>query len=460
MPSTAASVLLVEDQRAVRDMLLNVLQGEGFQVTAVETGELGLQALDRELFDLVLLDVNLPGISGMDVLEAARALQMDAQFILLTGFGSVDMAVEAMKLGAFDYLNKPVQIPELLVVLQRALRDRELRREVAQLRRRAGDAAIRSSMIGRSAPMRRLFDLMERVAPTRATVLITGETGTGKELVARGIHALSDRARRPFVPVNCGALPEGLLESELFGHVKGAFTGAVAHKRGLVEEARDGTLFLDEIATITPATQAKLLRVLQERKVQRVGSTQPTPVDFRLVAACNVDLAAEVTAGRFREDLFYRLNVFPIHVPPLRERREDIPLLAHHFRNRFAEENGVDAPEITPETLGRMTSYGWPGNVRELEHYLERAVILHTGARTLPFEPPRAPGAVGQHVLVEQAAAHEWDLARLEREYILATLERTQGHQGNAAAILGVDARTLSRKLKQYREDGVIPSPV
>jgi two-component system response regulator PilR (NtrC family) len=362
-----ARVLIVEDEEILRDLLKSVLTEEGYLADTVETGELALKALDKELYDLVLLDLNLPGMYGLNVLSAAPALQTDAQFIVMTAFGSVDTAVEAMKLGAFDYVNKPFRTEELLLTLERARRETELRREVAALRRRAGEG-LRARIVGRSPAMERLFDLVERVAPTRATVLVVGETGTGKELVARAVHDLSDRARKPFVAINCSALPETLLESELFGHTKGSFTGAIANKRGLFEEANGGTLFLDEISTITPAIQVKLLRVLQDRKIQRVGGGLPLTVDFRLIAATNVDLGEEVRTGRFREDLYYRLNVFPLTVPPLRERNGDLPILANYFRMKFAQENGVEPPMITPETMTRLTNYPWPGNVRELEN--------------------------------------------------------------------------------------------
>jgi DNA-binding NtrC family response regulator len=302
-----------------------------------------------------------------------------------------------------------------------------------------------------------VFDMVERVAPTRANVLVIGETGTGKELVARAVHDVSDRARRAFIPVNCSALPETLLESELFGHVKGAFTGAVQARRGLFEAAQGGSLFLDEISTISPAIQVKLLRVLQERRITPVGGSESIPVDFRLIAATNEDLEALVESGTFREDLYYRLNVFPIRVPPLRERREDIPILANAFRLRFAEENGVGAPEILPETLARMMGYDWPGNVRELENAIERALILHSGARSLPFEPSATGGVREERGLVNRASTEGWSLDRLEQEYILEVLDSQGWHQGKASAILGINRRTLYRKLKQYREEGVLP---
>jgi two-component system, NtrC family, response regulator HydG len=446
-------VLIVEDEEIVRQLLTGLLREEGYDVDAVSTGEDALKALDRELYDLVLLDLNLPGMQGMNVLGAAPALQTDAQFIVMTAFGSVDNAVEAMKLGAFDYLNKPFRTEELLLTLERALHQTALRREVAQLRRNAADG-VRARIVGRSPAMERMFDLVERVAPTRASVLITGETGTGKELVARAIHELSDRARKPFVPINCSALPETLLESELFGHTKGSFTGAIANKRGLFEEAAGGTLFLDEISAIPPSIQVKLLRVLQERKLHRIGGSQPVPVDFRLLAATNLDLGEEVRAGRFREDLFYRLNVFPVRVPSLRERQHDIPLLANYFRLRFAQENGVEAPEISPDTMKRLMEYAWPGNVRELENYIERAVIMYSGARGMPFEAPASEIDRSEQGLVDTARRERWSMDRLEKEYILDVLQQTGGHRGHAAEILGIDRRTLYRKLKQYSRDG------
>ncbi len=457
-PEHPARVLVVEDEEVVRTLLLEALEEEGFGVAAVSSGEEALERLDAGIFDLILLDLNLPGMHGMEVLSAARGSQPDAQFIVMTAFGSVDTAVEAMRLGAFDYLNKPFRTDELLLTLDRALEEAELRREIAHLRTHAaGD--VRAKILGKTPAMQRVFDLIERVAPTRASVLITGETGTGKELVARAIHDVSERSRRPFVPVNCSALAETLLESELFGHVKGAFTGAIQAKRGLFEAAKGGTIFLDEVGTLSPSTQIKLLRVLQERSVTPVGGTDPISVDFRLVAATNRDLVELVERGGFREDLFYRLNVFPIRVPPLRERREDIPVLANAFRIRFAEDNGIDPPPFLPETLARMMAYEWPGNVRELENVVERSLILHAGARSLPFDPMTraAPSASGGIGLVTRASRERWDLDRLEREYILEVLDHEGWHQANAAEVLGINRRTLYRKLKRYRAKGLLP---
>lgn len=455
-PDAPSRILVVEDEELIRELLLETLEGEGYHVATVSSGEAALRSLEATLFDVVLLDLNLPGMHGLNVLSAAPSTQTDARFVVMTAFGSVDTAVEAMKLGAFDYVNKPFRTEELLLILRRAIDELELRREVARLRTRAG-SGIRDRILGKTPPMQRVFDLIERVAPTRANVLITGETGTGKELVARAVHDASDRARRAFVPVNCSALPESLLESELFGHVKGAFTGAVQSRRGLFETAQGGTLFLDEISSISQAIQVKLLRVLQERRLTPVGGSESIPVDFRLVGATNDELERLVADGTFREDLYYRMNVFPIRVPPLRERREDIPILAHAFRLRFARDNGLEPPPILPETLSRMMAYDWPGNVRELENAIERSLILHAGSRSLPFEPVGGLNHRPDRAVASRGTEERWSLDRLEREYILEVLDSEGWHQGNAADVLGINRRTLYRKLKRYREEGVLP---
>jgi DNA-binding NtrC family response regulator len=448
-------ILVVDDDDQARRLLQRVLTGAGYSVDLAATGEEGLSMMSRELYDAALLDLQLPGLGGMELLAAAPAFQTDSQFIVMTGEATVDRAVEAMKLGAYDFLRKPLHLAQLQLVLERALEERDRRREIAKLRLKTGSTPG-ATIVGRSEVLRRMFDLMERVAPTRATVLITGETGTGKELVAQTVHSLSDRARKPFVPVNCSALSESLLESELFGHMKGSFTGANESRRGLFEEAADGTIFLDEVGTISQAIQVKLLRVLQERRITRVGGSQPIPVAFRLVVATNVDLAREVAAGRFREDLYYRLNVFPITVPPLRERKSDIPLLAAHFRNRYALENGLTPPEIG--LIRRLVEHDWPGNVRELENFIERAVIMHAGARRLPVTDPAGEGRLTQErASIDRAQQHNWTLEQLERDYILVTLESLHWHQGHTADRLGIDRRTLYRKLRRYHEEGHLP---
>lgn len=453
-------ILVVEDDEVLCKLLDKTLAENGYGVEAVETGEDALRALDRDVYDLVLLDLNLPGMDGMQVLQLGPARQPDAQFIIMTAFGTVDTAVEAMKQGAFDYINKPFNTDELLLTLRRAREEQSLRREVARLRQKVQDEQSQVQIVGKSAPMQRLFDLIARVAPSRATVLITGETGTGKELVARAIHEASDRATMPFMALNCAAIPENLLESELFGHVRGAFTGAIANKKGLIEEASGGTLFLDEISTMSLELQAKLLRVLQERVIMRVGGRQLIPVNIRLLTATNIDLAKAVRDKAFREDLYYRLSVFPIHVPPLRERKEDIPLLANFFLRKYSEQYSCEPPSLPASTLSRLMAYEWPGNVRELENFVERAVVLQAGggSGTIAFEPPTAPSGAGQPDILGHALDHGWTLTQLEKEYILRTLERVRWRKTEAAQRLGIDRRTLYRKLKEYSTEQVTRS--
>jgi len=450
-PPGGGPILIVEDDETIRSVLQEVLEEAGYAVEVACDGAAGLQALDSQLYMLVLVDINLPKVGGIEVLTMGRTLQPDASFIVMTAFGTIENAVEAMKLGAFDYLRKPFSTDELLVVVERAREQVELQREVAALRADLGDGDG-ARIVGRSSAITRVLRLVKRVAPTRATVLITGDTGTGKELVALEVHECSPRSRKAFVAVNCSALAEGLLESELFGHVKGAFTGAIQSRRGLIEDAHGGTLFLDEISAIPHTTQVKLLRVLQERVITPVGGRKPTQVDFRLIAATNSDLRTLVSSGDFREDLFYRLNVFPIRVPTLHERREDIPLLANHFRLRFARDNEVPVPPFSREAIARMQDYSWPGNVRELENLVERVVIMHSGATSLPFDPYPGADTSVEVDQVRRGVDERWTLERLEQEYILATLDETQWRRGAAANLLGIDRRTLYRKLKGYED--------
>ncbi|MFI5214043.1 MAG: sigma-54-dependent transcriptional regulator [Gemmatimonadales bacterium] len=444
-------VLVVEDDAVVRQLLGDILHEAGYQSGGAPTGEAAITELNRQTFDAALLDLNLPGIQGMDVLRIGQTLQSDTPFIVMTAFGTVDTAVEAMKSGAYDYVGKPFRTEELLLTLKRALEETSLRREVAHLRRQVREDHHGVPMVGRSPQIERVRDLVARVAPSRATVLITGETGTGKELVARLVHALSPRVDKPFLAINCAAIPETLLEAELFGHMKGAFTGAMATKRGLMEEASGGTLFLDEIGAVSANIQVKLLRAIQERTIRRVGGRENLPIDVRLVAATNLDLAAEMKAGNFREDLYYRLSVVPIRVPALRERRDDIPLLAAHFLRRAAQEHGGEPLAIPPVTMMRLMEHDWPGNVRELENFIERAAIMQAGSKTISFDPDHGLHGRREHELARRARAEHWSLEQLEREYIVTTLGEVEGHQGRAAEILGIDRRTLYRKLKQYK---------
>jgi len=453
-----AKVLVIEDDEVLRQLLIDVLSDQDYEVEAAETGEEGLRAMEQDVFDIVLLDINLPGMDGMDVLRLVPARQPDAQVVMMTAFGTVDTAVEAMKQGAFDYINKPFSTDELLLTINRALEEQDLRREVARLRQKARGVGGDIQIVGKSAAIQRVIDLIARVAPSRATVLITGDTGTGKELVARAVHSASNRASKPFMPINCAAIPDNLLESELFGHMKGAFTGAIQNKKGLFEEASGGTVFLDEISTMSMSLQPKLLRVLQEYVIMRVGGRQPIPVNIRLIAATNVDLKKRVASGLYREDLFYRLNVFPIEVPALRERREDIPLLSNFFLQKYSELYSIDAPKLPARTLDRMMSYEWPGNVRELENFIERAVVLHAsgGSGTVGFELPSesTDEDEGGASILDEAQRKRWTFEDLEREYIFRVLESVRWKKTEAAEILGIDRRTLYRKLKRYENEG------
>ena len=452
----AAAVLVVDSDPTNRETVEGLLRDHGLQVRSVGDGQAALDVLDSEHVDVVLLDLEVPKVSGLNVLGALPVLQTDAKFIVTATHGGVESAVEAMKAGASDYLERPFDQDHLLRVVDRAVEELTAGREVRRIRRSASERGL-SAIVGRTPAMQKVFRLVERVAPTRASVLVTGETGTGKDLVARALHDLSPRAQQPFIAVNCSAIPSTLLEAELFGHTRGSFTGAVQSRKGLIEEAAGGTLFLDEISTLSEDVQVKLLRVLQDRLVQRVGRSSPVSVDFRLVAATNTDLSRLVEAGEFREDLFFRLDVFPIRVPPLRERLDDILPLADHFLSRFAMEHEIAAPRISATTLSRMASYRWPGNVRELENFIERSVIMYPGARSFPFDLPRNAQASEGAQLIERAAEDRWTLERVEREYLLSTLESTRWRQSEAAEVLGINRRTIHRKLSRYREQGLVP---
>lgn len=448
------TALVVDDEENMVHVLTTLLAQEGFGVAAARTGEEALERIRSEVVDLVLLDVRLPGRDGLEVLEAVKAQCPDCGVLMMTAFGSIESAVAALRAGADDYLVKPFRAEEVLRRIQAVLERQGLRREVRRLRREVGTRYGFGNLLGRSPATRALLGHLEQVAPTRSTVLLMGESGTGKELAARAIHYNSDRAERPFVVIDCAAIPETLQESELFGHTRGAFTGAVAAKRGLFEEAHGGTLFLDEVGDLSASTQAKLLRVLQEGTIRRLGDTRTIQVDVRIVAATNRDLPAEVRAGRFREDLFFRLNVLPLRLPPLRERLEDIALLAEHFLRRFAADTGRPVRQIAPPALDCLMAYRWPGNVRELEHAIERAVLLSQG-ETLEVRdlPPAVQGGEGQGV--EEAPLRLRDAvarlnADLERGLIRRALARTGGNRTEAALVLGISRRALLYKLKEY----------
>ncbi|HJL18885.1 MAG TPA: sigma-54 dependent transcriptional regulator [Sandaracinaceae bacterium LLY-WYZ-13_1] len=449
----AARILVCDDEAGLREMLSVLLRRAGYEVATTETEAAAVTRLrDDGPFDAVVTDLALPDGTGMDVLGAARAEDESVQVIVITAYGGTEEAVEAMRLGAYDFIQKPFRNTELLALLEKALEKRQIVGENRLLRETLDGSFKLGRLLGKSPAMRRVMDLIRRIADARTSVLLTGESGTGKEMVARAIHEEGERADGPFVVVNCGALPEALMESELFGHEKGAFTGAIQRSEGLVRAASGGTLFLDEIGELPPELQVKLLRVLQERKVRPVGSQKEVEVDLRVVAATNRDLEAEVEAGRFRQDLFYRLNVIRLHLPPLRDRTEDIPLLAEHFVEKHAAMAGKPV-SLSAEARRWLVSQRYPGNIRELENVIERAVTLATGSEIvlddLPDEgePRRAdPGDVD---LTDGFDVDEY-LGSIERELILRALERTGGVRTEAAKLLGVSFRSFRYRLAKY----------
>ncbi|MBP1636820.1 MAG: pilR, partial [Acidobacteria bacterium] len=408
--SRCGRILVVDDERSMRELLQIVLRREGHQVRLAEDGQAAVAELEREPVDVLISDIKMPGMTGVDVLREAKRIDPDIVGIMVTAYASTDTAVEALRLGAYDYLTKPFDVEELKAKVRNALERRTLRQENVLLKRALRSSSAFSNIIGRSRAMQAVFDLVETVAPTNSTILVTGESGTGKELVARAVHTNSLRRDQAFVALNCAALPETLLESELFGHMRGAFTGAATTKKGLLEAAERGTVFLDEISEMSTMMQVKLLRVLQERKFRRVGGTEEIDADIRIIAATNRDLAKAVSDGAFREDLYYRINVIPIHLPPLRERREDITPLAEHFVAKYRELMGKPVTGLTPEALRWLESADWPGNVRQLENVIERAVALERGpliqlgslpSEQAPMAPGRGAAAAGDAALPE-----------------------------------------------------------
>ena len=455
--SERAEVLIVDDDEKMRNLLQKVLVRNGYGVSAAGSGESALRRIEEQGYDIVLSDIRMPSMDGMELLGRIREVSPETTVIMMTAFGSVGSAVEAMKQGAYDYISKPFKMDEVLIVLSRVVEEKRLRRELISMRRALAERYAFGNIVGKSKPMQEVYDLIRRVAPTTATVLIRGKSGTGKELVARALHFNGPRKEGPFVPVNCSALPENLLESELFGHVKGAFTGAAADREGLFVEADGGTIFLDEIAEMGPELQSRLLRVLQEREVRPVGGSRQRTVDVRVIAATNQDLETRVKEGRFREDLYYRLNVIPIRLPDLRERLEDIPLLVDHFLKKYAGEVG-GVKRISREVLAALARYSWPGNVRELENVVQRMAVLCAGEEIqLEDLPPELRTA--REELLPRAVREEVTLSELEKEYILMVLERTGGNQTRTAEILGIDRRTLYRKLQSYKAEGGRGSP-
>jgi DNA-binding NtrC family response regulator len=450
--ATSKHILVVDDDSYVRESTEEILRRKGYQVDTSANGKDALVRLDEADFDLILSDIKMPEMDGIELLAAAKGKYPDIHVIMMTAFGSVDNAVEAMRKGAYDYIQKGSADPtEIELVVERALKYQDSQRENKRLRSELQDKYSFNNMIGKAHNMEQVFDLIDTVADSRATVLVTGESGTGKELVARALHYNSSRRSAPFIRLNCAALPKDLMESELFGHEKGAFTGAIKQTRGRFEMADGGTLLLDEISEIDPALQAKLLRVLQEREFERIGSTQTIKVDVRIVATTNRDLQKEVEAGNFREDLYYRLNVIEMGLPPLRERKEDIPALVQNFVAKYNEENGKRVTGVADETLDALLAYDWPGNIRELENYTERAVVVARGEALAPDDYPQrlTSGPQGR----DDGGIHVgMTVHEMERRLIMKTLESCQGNRTEAAGMLGISTRTLRNKLHEYGE--------
>ena len=455
MPQDNHSILIVDDDPDMRDMLRDILTDQSYRVETAQDGQEALKTLDTEPFFIVLTDLRMKGMDGLQLLHQVAKTHPECNLIMMTAFGTVETAVEAMRQGAFDYLTKPIKTDELLVTVDKAMREALLRREVEHLRQQVRHEFAFDQILGKSKPMREVFDLIRRVADSQTNILITGESGTGKELVAKAIHFNSPRKSAPFVPVNCAAIPEPLLESELFGHVKGAFTDAKSDKRGLFEEAQGGTLFLDEISEMPMMLQAKLLRAVQEREIRRVGATRAFPINLRIIAATNVNLAEEVKAKNFREDLFYRLNVIEIRLPPLRDRKEDIPLLVQGLLQKSIAAQQKSLHEIAESVLARLIDYQWPGNVRELENVIERAATLcQSQAITIADLPPVIREVRGEGQLVEDAVDRLVSLEELEHSYIQRILEKMGGNKYQAAQVLGIDRKTLYRKLGEIGKKG------
>jgi two-component system nitrogen regulation response regulator NtrX len=449
-----STVLIVDDEAGVRSSLSGVLRDEGYTVDAVDSGEACLDRLSRAAYDVIVLDIWLPGMDGLATLARIRDRRVDAPVVMISGHGNIESAVRAIKLGAYDFVEKPLSLEKTVLVIGNAVRQRRLEAENRALR---ASVDRRLTMVGESYVMTQLREQIAMAAPTNGRVLIFGENGTGKELVARSIHALSRRRHAPFIELNCAAIPEELIESELFGHMKGAFTGAVADRRGKFELADGGTLFLDEIGDMTLKTQAKVLRALQEQVVEPVGGASSVKVDVRVLAATNKDLPSEIRAGRFREDLYFRLNVIPVYVPPLRHRDGDIPLLAEHFVNELAREYGRRPKRFDAGAAARLNSYAWPGNVRELRNVIERLMIMVTGEVITPNDLAFLEGGAvtGTGPAEEELRPLHEARDRFERDYILKALSAQHGNISRTAELLGVERSNLYRKMKGF---GIIPA--
>ena len=447
-------ILIVDDEESFRHMLSVILIKEGYEVETSANGEEGLQKAGTSSFDQILCDIRMPHMDGLAFLREIKKTGMEATIIVMSAYGTVDIAIEAMKLGAYDYISKPFKPDEIILTLRKAEEREQLRRENELLRKEVAKEYSFENIVSKNEEMQKIFDVIKKVSHYKSTVLITGESGTGKELVARALHYNSDRSQNPFIAVNCGAIPENLLESELFGHAKGAFTDAIRTKKGLFEEADGGTLFLDEIGELPGQLQVKLLRVLQDGEIRRIGESKPIQIDVRIVAATVKDLQKEVNEGRFREDLFYRLNVLPIHIPPLRERKEDIPLLIQHFIGKYNQAMGKNVKEVDHKAMEALMSYKWSGNVRELENTIERAIVLSEKndieSENLPVEIQN----FGEQYPSEPLPDEEYSIKKasksLEINLIKKALKKTKGNHTHAARLLEISHRALLYKIKEY----------
>jgi len=446
-----ASILVIDDEESMCNFMEIMLSREGYSVKATTDPENGVALLKEQNYDLVITDLNMPDMSGLDLLRQVRAFKSQQDLIVMTAYASVDTAIEAMKEGAVDYITKPFKVDEVKIVIEKTISRRKLQEENTSLRRQLqGDNSF-DKFIGASESVCKLKKLAQRVAISDSTVLIRGESGTGKDLIAKAIHHHSSRCGGPFVTINCAALPESLLESELFGHKRGSFTGAFKDKEGLFWVANGGTFFLDEVGNTSQAIQVKLLRVLEDKKITPVGDTKPIDVDVRLIAATNADLEEDVKAARFRADLFYRLNVIPINIPPLRERTEDIPLLVDHFIARFCSRAKSDVRKISPAAMRLLMSYQWPGNVRELENTIERAILLNRSHTLDVSDFPEKINQPESIQLVRESNPTTPTLESIEKAYIQFVMAQTQGKKSEAAKILGIDSSTLYRKIERYK---------
>jgi len=452
-------ILIVDDEENFRHMLSVILVKEGYEVETASNGEEGLQKASTSPFDQILCDIRMPRMDGLEFLKEIQKTEVEVTIIVMSAYGTVDIAIEAMKLGAYDYISKPFKPDEIILTLRKAEEREQLRRENQLLRREVAKEYSFENIVSKNEKMQKIFDVIKKVAQYKSTVLITGESGTGKELVARALHYNSERAQNPFIPINCGAIPENLLESELFGHAKGAFTDAIRTKKGLFEEADGGTLFLDEIGELPGPLQVKLLRVLQEGEIRRIGESKSIKVDVRIVVATVKDLTKEVNEGRFREDLFYRLNVLPIHIPPLRERKEDIPLLIHHFINKYNQSMSKNMAGIDHKALEALMNHKWYGNVRELENTIERAIVLtdrdNIELENLPIEIQEFKEVFQLEPLPDEEVSIKKASKTLEINLIKKALKKTKGNHTHAARLLEISHRALLYKIKEY---GIIES--